>query len=153
MENLYKSTRKNLGEKSNEITNEHQEEILKTYERFEENDISKIFDNKYFCYTKVQVEQPLVEDGKEIKLKSGKPKPNPKLRDYERIPYSISIEEYFENEVKPHLPNSWMDRSKDKIGYEIGFVKEFYKFEKLKNTNEIKNELKLIEEEISSLKI
>ena len=150
--NLYKSMRKNLGEKSNEITNEHKEEILKTYERFVENDISKIFDNKYFCYTKVQVEQPLVEDGKEITLKSGKPKPDSKLRDHERIPYSISIEDYFENEVKPHLPNSWMDRSKDKVGYEIGFVKEFYKFEKLKNTNEIKNELKLIEEEISSLK-
>ncbi len=151
--NLYKSMRKNLGDKGNEITNEHKDEILKTYLEFEENDICKIFDNKYFCYTKVQVEQPLVEDGKEITLKSGKPKPDSKLRDHERIPYSISIEEYFENEVKPHLPNSWMDRSKDKVGYEIHFVKEFYKFEKLKSTNEIKNELKLIEEEISSLKL
>ena len=151
--NLYKSMRKNLGDKSNEITNDQKDEILRTYIEFEENDISKIFDNKYFCYTKVQVEQPLVEEGKEITLKSGQPKPDPKLRDHERIPYSVSIEEYFENEVKPHLPNSWMDRSKDKVGYEISFVKEFYKFQKLRNTNDIKNELKLIEEEISLLKI
>ena len=45
-----------------------------------------------------------VEDGKIIKLKSGKPKPNTKLRDYERIPHSESIDNY-ETEVKPHLQN------------------------------------------------
>ena len=145
--------RKNLGDKGNEITNQHKDEILKTNLEFKESDISKIFDNQHFCYTKVQVEQPLVEDGKEIKLKSGKPKPDPKLRDYERIPYSSSIEEYFKKEVQPHLPNSWMDRSKDKIGYEIGFVKEFYKFQKLKKTVDIKNELKLLDEEISKINI
>ena len=149
--NLYKSMRKNLGKKSNEITNEHKEEILKTYERFVENDISKIFDNKYFCYTKVQVEQPLVEDGKEIKLKSGKPKPDPKLRDYERIPYSISIEEYFENEVKPHLPKSWMDRSKDKVGYEINFIKYFYKFTSLRTLEDISQDLESIDKVIAEL--
>ena len=105
---------------------------VNTYLKFEENEISKIFDYEYFCYTKVQIEQPLVKDGKEMTLKSGKPKPDPKLRDHERIPYDISVDDYFEKEVKPYLPKSWMDRTKDKIGYEIGFVKEFYKFKKLK---------------------
>jgi type I restriction enzyme M protein len=145
--------RKNLGDKGKEITPENRDQILSTYLNFEENEICKIFENEYFGYTKVQVEQPLVEDGQVKKDRSGKPKPDSKLRDHERIPLKDSIDEYYETEVKPHLPDSWMDRSKDKVGYEISFVKEFYKFEKLKNTNEIKNELKLIEEEIFSLKI
>jgi len=151
--NYFQSMRKNLGDKGKEITPENRDQILSTYLNFEENEICKIFENEYFGYTKVQVEQPLVEDGQVKKDRSGKPKPDSKLRDHERIPLKDSIDEYYETEVKPHLPDSWMDRSKDKVGYEISFVKEFYKFEKLKNTNEIKNELKLIEEEIFSLKI
>ena len=34
-----------------------------------------------------------------------------------------------------------MDRSKDKIGYEINFTKYFYKFKSLRSVDEIKQEL------------
>jgi hypothetical protein len=37
------------------------------------------------------------------------------------------IDAYFEREVRPHVPDAWMDRSKDKVGYEINFNRHFYK--------------------------
>jgi len=140
--------RKNLGEKGKEITSENRDQILSTYLNFEENEICKIFENEYFGYTKVQVEQPLVEDGQVKKDRSGNPKPDTKLRDHERIPLKDSIDGYYETEVKPHLPESWMDRSKDKVGYEISFVKYFYKFKTLRNSLEIIEEIKVLDKEI-----
>ena len=132
MDQLFFIIKKNLGDKSRKITEQHRSYILKTYLNFEENNISKIFNNSHFCYTKVQVESPLVVNDEVVKLKNGKIKPDTKLRDYERIPFERSVEEYFEKEVKPYRPDSWMDRSKDKIGYEINFVKEFFEFENLR---------------------
>jgi len=66
--------------------------------------------------------------GKTVVDKKGKPKPDSKLRDYEKIPLKENVDEYFEREVKPHVPHAWMDRKKDKIGYEINFTKYFYKY-------------------------
>jgi putative transposon-encoded protein len=43
------------------------------------------------------------------------------LRDFENVPLTEDVEAYFEREVKPHVPDAWMDRSKDKVGYEINF--------------------------------
>ena len=147
---FYNHIKKNLGDKSKEINDINKNEILKTYQEYKENEISKIFENDYFCYTKVQVEQPLKKNGDLVKLKNGTPKPDTKLRDHERIPLNISIEKYFEEEVKPHLPHSWMDRSKDKIGYEINFVKEFFKYKKLKDLNIVLSELETLNETIES---
>ena len=35
---------------------------------------------------------------------------------------------YFEREVKPYVSDAWMDREKDRIGYEIPFTRYFYKY-------------------------
>ena len=43
-----------------------------------------------------------------------------------------------------------MDRSKDKIGYEINFVKEFFKYKKLKDLNIVLSELETLNETIES---
>jgi type I restriction enzyme M protein len=118
---------------------------------FTEGEHSKIFPNTYFGYTKVIVEQPLIEDGKVVLDKKGLPKPDSSLRDSERIPLSQDIEEYYEKEVKPHLPNSWMDRSKDKVGYEINFTKYFYKYKPLRSVVEILTDLHRIEQESDGL--
>ena len=40
--------------------------------------------------------------------------------------YSEDIEQYFQREVEPHLPHSWIDFDKSKEGYEINFTKYFY---------------------------
>ena len=72
-------------------------------------------------------------------------------RDYERVPLSESIDEYFNREVKPHLTDSWMDRSKDKVGYEINFTKYFYKFSPLRSLEDISQDLKSLDDEIKLL--
>ncbi len=147
----FENMKKSLGKKRKEISKDGIEEILNSYLDFHENEISKIYENSYFGYTKVQIEQPLVEDGEIVKLKSGKPKPNTKLRDYERISLAESIDNYYEKEVKPYLPNSWMERSKDKIGYEINFRKEFYIYEPLRKSSEIINEILNIDKDSEKL--
>jgi len=140
--------KKKLGDKRKEITKESLNEILNSYLEFKNNEISKIYTNSYFGYTKVQVEQPVIENGEIKRLKNGDPKPDTKLRDHERIPFSISVDEYYETEIKQHLPDSWMDRSKDKPGYEINFVKEFYKYQPLKKSESIKESLFDLDKEI-----
>jgi type I restriction enzyme M protein len=125
--------------------------ILQTYTDFKETDICKIFPNHYFGYTKVTIEQPLMENGKMITDKNGNPKPDGSHRDFERIPLGIDIDEYYEREVKPHLPTSWMDRTKDKIGYEINFTKYFYQYKPLRSVEEISKELLELEKESEGL--
>ena len=44
-----------------------------------------------------------------------------------------------------------MVRSKDKVGYEINFTKYFYKFEPLKDLQDIVQDLQLIDLEIQNL--
>ena len=56
---FYKSMKKSLGSKRKEISPEQCDELINTYHNFEENEYSKIFDNEYFGYTKVVIEQPL----------------------------------------------------------------------------------------------
>ena len=150
--NFGSSMRKNLGEKSNFISNEDSQKILEYYKSFKESEKSKIFNNEYFGYTKITIEQPLLDDeGNIVKDKKGNPKPNSKLRDNERVPLNENIEEYFNREVKPHLPNSWINTDKNSVGYEINFTKYFYKYQPLRSIDEIKNDLKQIEEETESL--
>lgn len=55
----YQSMRKSLGNKRKEITNEQIEEIKQIYQRFEQSENSKIFDNEDFGYRKITIERPL----------------------------------------------------------------------------------------------
>ena len=145
------SMRKNLGEKSNYITEEDSQKIIKTYQNFEENEYSKIFDNEFFGYTKITIEQPLRENGEVVRKKDGTPKPDSKLRDYERVPLSEDIEEYYSREVEHYLPESWIDYDKSKVGYEINFTKYFYQYKHLRPSEEITKDLQSLEEEFQSL--
>ena len=144
---FYKPMKKSLGSKRKEISSEQTESLIQTYHKFEENEFSKIFDNEFFGFTKVTVEQPLIENGKEVTKKDGKLKPDTKLRDSERIPLTENVEEFFKREVKPHLPNSWMDREKDKVGYEINFTKYFYQYKPLRSLEDITSDLLELEKE------
>ena len=148
---LFNSMKKSLGSKRKFITDTQRLELLRLYETFTENEHSKIFPNEFFGYTKVTIEQPLMENGEIVVDGKGKVKVNTSLRDHERVSLSQDIEEYFEKEVKPHLPNSWMDRSKDKVGYEINFTKYFYKYRPLRSTIDILNDLNQLEQESDGL--
>jgi len=143
--------KKNLGDKGKYFSDDQIESLLRIYQDNSEGEFCKIYPNNFFGYTKVTVEQPLIEDGKVKTDRQGNPKPDTKKRDSERIPLSDDIEEYYQREVKPHLPDSWMDRSKDKVGYEINFTKYFYKFTPLRDLDEISKDLKILDDEIQKL--
>ena len=148
---FFKTMKKSLGSKRKYVDDTQREEILQTYEKFEENEFSKIFDNDFFGYTKVTIEQPQVENGQIIRDKKGNPKPDSKLRDYERVPLTEDIEQYFTREVEPHLPNSWIDFDKSKEGYEINFTKYFYKYKPLRSSEDITRDLLELDKESENL--
>jgi type I restriction enzyme M protein len=148
---FWTSMRKNLGDKSKYINKEQKDQLFNIYQKFKENEFCKIYPNSFFGYTKVVVEQLLIENGELKKDRKGNPMPDTSKRYIERVPLSEGIEDYYEREVKPHLPDSRMDRSKDKIGYEINFTKYFYKFDVLRSPTEIEKDLKSLEEEIKHL--
>ena len=54
--------------------------------------------------------------------------PDPQLRDFENVPLLDDVDAYFEREVRPYVPDAWMDRSKDKIGYEVNLNRSFFKY-------------------------
>ena len=148
---FFKSMKKNLGEKSKEIPDEGREIILQHYLKFEENEFCKIYPNKFFGYTKVTIEQPIIENGNVVTDKQGNPKPDKKKRDYERIPLSDNIDEYYDREVKPHLPDSWIDINTNKVGYEINLNKYFYKYKPLRSIEEISQDLLKLDKETEGL--
>lgn len=131
--------------------------ITKLYGDFVENEFVKILPNEFFGYWRVTVEQAEKdEQGNIVKGRDGKPKTDSSLRDYENIPFlqkskngeltPQTIAEYFKREVKPHLPESWVDESKTKIGYEINFTKYFYEFKPLRSLAEIKADILALEQ-------
>ena len=155
----YQKMRKSLGNKRNYITEEQIREITTIYTRFEEGENCKIFDNPDFGYSKITVERPLIENGEVVRDKKpffqnnkrGKNKPDTSLRDYEKVPLNEDIDKYFEREVKPHVPDAWMGRSKDKVGYEINFTKYFYEYKPLRALEEIKADILALEGETEGL--
>ena len=149
--NLFKPMKKSLGSKRKEVSEEQIDLILKTYLDFKESDISKIFENEFFGYIKVTIEQPLKENGVIVKDKKGVVKSDSSLRDNERIPLGVDIQEYFEREVKPHLPESWIDKDKNNVGYEINFTKYFYKYKPLRSLEDLTKELLDLEKESDGL--
>ncbi len=244
---FFKKMARSLGNKRNEISDEHIAEVTKIYGIFKNSEYCKIFPNEYFGYTRVTVERPLrlnfqasperiahldqqsgflnlakskkkgkesikeIEEGEALqkaikstlaeidgakvyknrekfaavmedaiekaglkikapvikailealserdetadicKDKEGKPEADAELRDSENVPLSDNIEEYFKREVLPHVPDAWMDRSKDRVGYEINFTKEFYKYTPLRSLEEIHKDILALEKETEGL--
>lgn len=148
---FFENMKKSLGNKRREVVESQTLELFDIYESFMEGEFSKIYPNEFFGYTKVVVEQPLIEEGVVKKDRRGNPRPDSNKRDHERVPLLDNIEKYFESEVQPHLPDSWLDRSKDKVGYEINFTKYFYKFNPLRSLEEISVDLREIDSEIENI--
>lgn len=142
---------KSLGNKRKYFTDEHIANIAAIYKDFKESEYCKIFDNINFGYTKVTVERPLQENGRVVTDKKGNAKPDSKLRDYEKIPLKEDIDAYFEREVLPHVSDAWMDRGKDKVGYEIKFTQYFYEYQPLRTLDEIKADILALEAETEGL--
>ena len=145
--------KRNLGQKNALISENHIHQIVELYTNFEETEHCKIYTNDFFGYTKVTVERPLIDEetGEVVTDKKGNPKPDTKLRDYERVPLSEDIDDYYEREVKPHVPDSWIDEKKDKVGYEINFNRYFYQYTPLRSLEEIAEEMMDLERKSEGL--
>jgi type I restriction enzyme M protein len=82
--------------------------------------------------------------------RKGNPEPDTDLRDHENVPLNESVHDYFEREVRPHVPDAWIDDSKRDphdgeigiVGYEIPFNRYFYKFVPPRPLEEIDADLK-----------
>ena len=128
--------RKNIGNKRVDLDDDCTDLVVEAYNNFIDKVYvqgnlsveSKIFENDFFGYTKVTVETPIVDENGNPVLKKGKPQPDKSKSDTEIIPLQQNIDEYFAKNVTPYNPLAYMDRSKDKIGYEIPFTRLFYKF-------------------------
>jgi type I restriction enzyme M protein len=81
------------------------------------------------------------------------------LKDFERVPLNENVHDYFKREVKPYIPDAWIDESvrdeKDGqvgiVGYEIPFVRYFYKHTEPRKVEEIESEIKNAEVEVQQL--
>lgn len=73
------------------------------------------------------------------------------LADSEIIPWKENQEEYLANNVAPYAPDYHVDEEKTRIGYEIPFTREFYRYTPLKPSSEIFQTLKDLEQKESEL--
>lgn len=202
--------RKNLGEKSVEISTADADRILATFQAFDQAndpDHSKVLDDADFGYSKITVERPLrilgidpervykAADIKKLKeegirdesappvIKKVLPftaepdslhgrfeavidgrtrvveyEPDTELRDTEKVPltepagdYADGSEAFFRREVLPYAPDAWIDGTKTKIGYEISFIRHFYKPTPMRTLAEIQADIRALEAETDNL--
>ncbi len=91
--------------------------------------------------------------------KKGQPEPDSDLRDYENVPLSEDIDDYFAREVLPHVPDAWIDASYaddqdgaiGKVGYEINFNRYFYEYTPPRPLTEIEADIRAREQRIMEL--
>ena len=89
----------------------------------------------------------------------GDPEPDPELRDTESVPLAERVEDFFDREVRPHVPDAWIDESRRDpkdgqvglVGYEINFNRYFYRYTPPRPLEEIEGEIRTIEGEILTM--
>ena len=139
--------RKPIGNKRNEFTDDCIALITQAYNDFKDGRYAnnggelevevKIKDNEDFKYRKVVVERPITDNNGKPILKKGKPQADSAKRDTESIPWKEDVEAYMEKNVYPYAPDAWIDDKKTRIGYEIPFTREFYKYVAPRRSDEI----------------
>lgn len=118
--------------------------------------LSRILPNTAFGYRTITVERPLKNaEGRPVLFdkgrNKGKPQPDASLRDTENVPLSDDVQAYFEREVKPHMPDAWIDADKTKVGYGIPFNRQFYVFEPPRPLPEIDADMKEVTDRIKAM--
>jgi type I restriction enzyme M protein len=102
-----------------------------------------------------------------ISGKKGTFEPDPDLRENENIPLPPGFiemteseriknlehlaESHITSEILPYLPDAWVDHSKTKIGYEIPFTRQFYKYIPPRPVAQIRSEIDSLEQQILNL--
>ncbi len=88
-----------------------------------------------------------------------RPEPDPELRDTENVPLREDVESFFEREVKPHVPDAWIDANRRDpqdgevglVGYEINFNRYFYEYRPPRPLEEIEADIQQVEKEIMAM--
>jgi type I restriction enzyme M protein len=160
---MWQRMRKSLGSKRKELNDDHiakitnlfgdAKEVRTTDADGQEIPISRIFETTDFGYQTITVERPERNDDGKIILETrgkrkGQPKPDSSLRDTEDVPLAEDVDEYFQREIIPHVPDAWIDHDKTKVGYEIPFNRHFYVFKAPRDLDEIDKELKGVTDRI-----
>ena len=161
----FEKRRKPLGNKRVELTTVCRELIMQAYHAFTDDtftatlpdgtDISvesRVKPNDYFKFSKVVINRPQRNQTGDIVLdKKGKPVIDKALKDTEIIPWLTDINAYLEENVRPYAPDFMMSPADTKIGYEIPFTREFYRYTPLRPSADIFQELKELEQQESEL--
>lgn len=151
-EKFYSKMRKPLGKKRVQFDTNHIKAITKLFLDFEPNEYSLLLDNTDFGYHQITVHQPEKDEQGNVVLDSkGKPKSDAKLRDIENISLKESIDDFFETEVLPFVPDAWYNPKETKIGYEVNFAKYFYQYQAPRTLAAITNDILAIEQETENL--
>lgn len=89
------------------------------------------------------------EDAEPVLDSKGSMEPDKNLKDSEQIPmlYDGGIKGFLEKEIKPYIPDAWIDEESASIGYELSFTKYFYKPVELRPVEDIIKDLKALEKE------
>ena len=154
--NMCEARRKNIGNKRVDITEKYRELVVQAYGEFKNKTYeldgksceSKIFNNEEFGFNRIQIESPLYDENGNVVMKGKKIAPDSSKRDYENVPLTEDIEEYFEREVKPYNSEAWIDKTKTKVGYEIPFTRYFYKYEAPESSDTIAERISIHEKDI-----
>lgn len=88
--------------------------------------------------------------------RNGGPEPDPELRDTESVPLAEAVEDFFDREVRPHVPDAWIDTTKRDprdgeigiVGYEINFNRYFYRYAPPRPLEEIEADIRGVETDI-----
>ena len=91
------------------------------------------------------------EDASPETNSKGGPVADSDLRDHENVPLIEDIEAYLQREVRPYVPDAWIDHDKTRVGFEIPFTREFYEYVAPRPLEEIDGEIQALEGEILAL--
>ena len=91
--------------------------------------------------------------------REGRPEPDPGLRDTESVPLLEDVDSFFEREVKPHVPDAWIDTNRRDaqdgevglVGYEINFNRYFYEYRPPRPLEEIEADIQQVEKKIMAM--
>ena len=76
------------------------------------------------------------------------------LNDSEFVPFKENVEDYFNREVKPFVPDAWFENNElNKVGCEINFNKYFYRYIPPRKSETILSEIKQIQNQETDLLI
>ena len=91
--------------------------------------------------------------------REGRPEADAELRDTENVPLLEDVDSFFEREVKPHVPDAWIDTNRRDaqdgevglVGYEINFNRYFYEYRPPRPLEEIEADIQQVEQEIVAM--